>query len=99
MAKREYILREEALSHPFANGKCDHNNANIDFILGHESYREWLETLPVFTEQDIVKSVLEKLRADIEVTYDELDSYDSDSLGTFASRIDDLIVNESEVSE
>lgn len=64
MAK--YILREEALSHPFANGKYDHRNADIDFILGHESYEEWLETLSAFTEQDIVKSVLEKIRAEIE---------------------------------
>lgn len=64
MAK--YILREEALSHPFANGKYDHKNADINFILGHESYKEWLETLPVFTEQDIVESVLEKLKAEIE---------------------------------
>lgn len=64
MAK--YILREEALSHPFANGKYDHRNADIDFILGHESYEEWLETLSAFTEQDIVKSVLEKIRAEID---------------------------------
>lgn len=66
MAKREYILREEALSHPFANGKYDHENASIDFILGHESYEEWLEALSAFTEQDIVKPYLEKLKADIE---------------------------------
>lgn len=50
MAKRKLISREEALSHPFANGKYDHKNADINFILGHESYKEWLETLPVFTE-------------------------------------------------
>lgn len=65
MAKREYILRDEALSHPFANGKYDHKNADVNFILGHESYEEWLETLSAFTEQDIVKSVLEKIRAEI----------------------------------
>lgn len=69
MAKRELISREEALSYPFANGKYDHKNANINFILGHESYKEWLETLPVFTEQDIVKSVLEKIRAEIAEVY------------------------------
>ena len=66
MAKRELISREEVLSHPFANGKYDHKNADINFILGHESYKEWLETLPVFTEQDIVKHVLEKIRTEIE---------------------------------
>lgn len=93
MTKREYILRDEALLHPFANGKYDHKNADINFILGHESYKEWLEALSVFTEQDIVKAYLEKLKADIEVAYDELDGYDPDSLGTFASRIDDLIDN------
>ena len=41
-----YIDREQALSHPFANGKYDHEHANEDFILGFESYREWLEGLP-----------------------------------------------------
>lgn len=66
MEKREYILREEALSHPFANGKYDRKNANIDFILGCESYKEWLETFHAFTEQDIVKHVLEKIRTEIE---------------------------------
>ena len=66
MAERELISREEALSHPFANGKYDRKNADINFILGHESYKEWLETLSVFTEQDIVKSVLDKIRAEIE---------------------------------
>ena len=66
MKKREYILREEALSHPFANGKYDRKNANIDFILGCESYKEWLETFPAFTEQDIVKSILYKIREEVE---------------------------------
>ena len=41
-----YIDREQALSHPFANGKYDHEHANEHFILGFESYREWLERLP-----------------------------------------------------
>lgn len=41
-----YIDRKQALSHPFANGKYDHDHANEDFILGFESYREWLEGLP-----------------------------------------------------
>lgn len=41
-----YIDREQALSHPFANGKYDHEHANEHFILGFESYREWLEQLP-----------------------------------------------------
>ncbi len=67
MTKRELISREEALSHPFANGKYDHKNADINFILGHESYKEWLETLPVFTEQDIVKPYLDKIKARIEL--------------------------------
>lgn len=41
-----YIDRDLALSHPFANGRYDHEHANEDFILGFESYREWLEGLP-----------------------------------------------------
>ena len=52
----DLISREEALSHPFANGKYDKENANHDFILGFESYKEWLETLPT-------ASVLEHARA------------------------------------
>lgn len=66
MAKRELISREEVLLHPFANGKYDHKNADINFILGHESYKEWLETLPVFTEQEIVKPYLDKITTDIQ---------------------------------
>lgn len=41
-----YIDRSQALCHPFANGKYDHEHANEHFILGFESYREWLEELP-----------------------------------------------------
>ena len=41
-----YIDRDLALSHPFANGQYDHEHANDDFIIGHESYKEWLEQLP-----------------------------------------------------
>lgn len=47
-----YIDRKQALSHPFANGKYDHEHANEHFILGFESYREWLEQLPTI---DIVR--------------------------------------------
>lgn len=39
------ISRDEALSHPFANGKYDRKHANKDFILGFESYKEWLDSL------------------------------------------------------
>lgn len=42
----EFINRDLALSHPFANGHYDRENANDEFIFGHESYREWLEDLP-----------------------------------------------------
>ena len=47
-----YIDREQALSHPFANGQYDYEHANEHFIFGFESYREWLEDLPTI---DIVK--------------------------------------------
>ena len=79
MAKREFITIEEALSHPFANGKYDHEHANMDFILGHESYKEWLETLPVFTEQDIVKPYLEKIKKLLKETYLEVSNIDLDT--------------------
>lgn len=42
----QFINRKVALSHPFANGKYDHDHANEEFIFGYESYREWLEDLP-----------------------------------------------------
>ena len=43
----EYIEREVALSFPFANGEYDHDNANEHFIFGCETYKEWLEQIPV----------------------------------------------------
>ena len=97
MAK--YILREEVLSHPFANGKYDHKNADINFILGHESYEEWLETLPIFTEQDIVKSVLEKIRAEIAEVYINI-TYQENRKATWglrkAMQITDKYISKSE---
>ena len=72
MAKCKYISREEALSHPFANGKYDHKNADVNFILGHESYEEWLEYLPAFTEQEIVEPYLVKIRNEILARYNSL---------------------------
>lgn len=54
MAK-EYIEREAALSHPFANGHYDHEHAPEDFILGHESYKEWLEQLPAADVRPVVR--------------------------------------------
>ena len=50
----EYIDRELALSHPFANGQYDHKNANEEFILGHKSYKEWLEDLPTADVKPVV---------------------------------------------
>lgn len=41
-----FINRDIALSHPFANGHYDHEHANEHFILGYESYKEWMEYLP-----------------------------------------------------
>ena len=52
MAK-EYIERKLALSHPFANGKYDREHADEHFILGHESYKEWLEQLPTADVQPV----------------------------------------------
>ena len=48
-----YIDRDKALSHPFANGKYDHKNANEDFIIGFESYKEWLEQIPIADVQEV----------------------------------------------
>lgn len=94
MAKREFISREEALLHPFANGKYDHKNADINFILGHESYKEWLETFPVFTEQEIVKPYLEKLKADInEMDLNRIASEYEDRFFGFQSEVLQMIEN------
>ena len=43
----DLISRKEALSMPFANDKYDHKNADEHFIYGCETYKEWLEQLPV----------------------------------------------------
>ena len=50
-----YIDRELALSLPFANGHYDHENANEHFIFGCETYKEWLETLPVVDAVEVVR--------------------------------------------
>lgn len=59
MGKRKkmtkYIDREQALSHPFANGKYDHKNANEDFIIGFESYKEWIEQLPPADVVEVIR--------------------------------------------
>lgn len=55
----DLISREEALSHPFANGKYDKENANLDYILGFESYKEWLETLPTASILDHARAIKE----------------------------------------
>jgi hypothetical protein len=55
----EYISKKEALSHPFANGKYDKENANLDYILGFESYKEWLETLPTTSILDHARAIKE----------------------------------------
>lgn len=52
--ERKFIERETALSFPLANGKYDREHANKHFIYGCESYREWLENLPIADVQPIV---------------------------------------------
>lgn len=51
----EYISREAAISHPFANGQYDHAHANQQFIRGHESYKEWIENLPAADVKPVVR--------------------------------------------
>lgn len=51
----QYINKEYACSHPFANGHYDKVNANRDFIRGHESYKEWLEDIPAADVRENVK--------------------------------------------
>lgn len=87
MAKRELIDRNNLESTTIVTDDFSGNEV-LDVVL-----MEDVKETPIITEQEIVKPYLEKLKADIEVAYDELDRYDPDALGTFASRIDDLIDN------
>lgn len=87
MAKRELIDRNNLESTTIVTDDFSGNEL-LDVVL-----MEDVKEAPVITEQEIVKPYIEKLKADIEVAYDELDGFDPDSLGTFASRIDDLIDN------
>ena len=50
-----YIDRDIALSHPFANGQYDKENANEHFIFGYEGYKEWLEQLPTVDAVEVVR--------------------------------------------
>lgn len=52
---KDYISREDAMSHPFANGHYDKKHANEDFILGHECYKEWIGTLPAADVVEVVR--------------------------------------------
>ena len=51
----EYIRREHALSFPFANGQYDHENADKHFINGCETYKEWIEQMPVADVVEVVR--------------------------------------------
>ena len=62
------INREQALSHPFANGHYDKKHADLHFILGFEDYKEWLEDLPTveaYTKDEVI-AMLEELKKTID---------------------------------
>lgn len=48
----KYIDRELALSLPFANGRYDEENGNINFICGCVTYKDYLESLPCVEIED-----------------------------------------------
>lgn len=50
----DYISRDAAMAMPLANGQYDHEHANEDFILGLESYKEWLEYVPAADVRPVV---------------------------------------------
>lgn len=65
------INREQALSHPFANGQYDKEHADEHFIMGFEDYKEWLEDLPIV--EAIPKDQYEaRLKADMVAMLEEL---------------------------
>ena len=51
----DYISREAAMAMPLANGQYDHEHANEHFILGLESYKEWLEYVPAADVAEVVR--------------------------------------------
>lgn len=51
----QYISREAAMAMPWANGQYDHEHANEHFILGLESYKEWLEYVPAADVVEVVR--------------------------------------------
>ena len=82
---KEWIMglidREEALSHPFANGKYDHKNANKHYISGFEDYKEWLEQLPVKEVDKNLEAVYDRgFRAGCRVVLDCISTAISDIL-------------------
>ena len=61
------IDREQALSHPFANGHYDKKHADLHFILGFEDYKEWLEDLPTieaYTKDEVI-AMFKDLKQDL----------------------------------
>lgn len=86
------INREQALSHPFANGQYDKEHADEHFILGFEDYKEWLEDLP--TVEAIPKADYEaRLKADmvailtdIQLEIEELNMHGSIQLQSYRQR-------------
>ena len=50
----DYISRNAAMAMPLANGQYDHEHANEHFILGLESYKEWLEYVPAANVRPVV---------------------------------------------
>ena len=80
MAKRELIDRNNLESTTIVTDDYSGNEV-VDVVM-----MEDVKEAPVITEQEIVRPYLEKLRADIETAYDELDGYDPDALGTFCKQ-------------
>lgn len=64
----DYIDRKTALSFPFANEQYDHENANENFIFGCETYKEWLENLPIADVQEVRHGEWIKLNKSYNVT-------------------------------
>ncbi len=83
MVERKLIDKEKFI------GKMKQSNG-LD-ISERMKFSNLIEEQRPITEQEIIKSYLEKLKADIETAYNELDGYEPDALETFASIVDDLI--------
>jgi hypothetical protein len=71
--------------------KEDINRINSQYLNDCENTGEMEEIFALAIQALEQEPILDKIRAEIDEVYEELDGCDPDSLGTFACRIDDIL--------